>query len=119
MAGSEAEPVLGIDLGTTNSACAVVRSGRASVVRRGDDRIVPSVVAAMPEGTWLVGSRAKRRRLVDPLNVVFSSKRLIGRRFSSPEVQEMRHRMPYQIIEGPNESVMIEVPLWYTITSFL
>jgi molecular chaperone DnaK len=109
MAASEPEPVLGIDLGTTNSACAVVRGGRASVVRRGDDRIVPSVVAAMPEGKWLVGTRAKRRRSVDPINVVFSSKRLIGRRFSSPEVQEMRNRMPYRISEGQNEAVMIEV----------
>ena len=106
---AESEPVLGIDLGTTNSACAVVRGGRASVVRRGEDRIVPSVVAAMPEGKWLVGGRAKKRRLVDPLNVVFSSKRLIGRRFSSPEVQAMRERMPYQIVEGNNEAVMIDV----------
>jgi len=105
----EQEPVLGIDLGTSNSACAVVRDGRASVVRRGDDRIVPSVVAAMPEGGWLVGTRAKRRRLVDPKNVVYSSKRMIGRRFGSLEVQQMRQRVPYSIFEGSNESVMLEV----------
>lgn len=104
----EPEPVLGIDLGTSNSACAVVRQGRASVVRRGDDRIVPSVVAAMPDGTVLVGNRAKRRRSVDPRNVVFSAKRLIGRRFSSPEVQRMRQSVPYRILEGQNEQVMIE-----------
>ena len=52
---TDQEPVLGIDLGTTNSACAVVRDGRASVVRRGDDRIIPSVVASMSDGRWLVG----------------------------------------------------------------
>ena len=86
---TDTEPVLGIDLGTTNSACAVVRGGRASVVRRGDDRIIPSVVAAMPDGRLIVGNRAKQRRAVDPAQVVFSSKRLIGRRFGSPEVQRM------------------------------
>jgi molecular chaperone DnaK len=105
---ADPEPVLGIDLGTSNSACAVVRGGRASVVRRGDDRIVPSVVAAMPDGTVLVGNRAKARRSVDPPNVVFSTKRLIGRRFTSPEVQRMRQTVSYPILEGPNEQVMIE-----------
>lgn len=106
---SEMEAVLGIDLGTSNSACAVVRAGRASVVRRGDDRIVPSVVAAVPDGPWLVGNRAKRQRAIDPTHVVYSSKRLIGRRFSAPEVQEMRSRVPYEIFEGDNESVMLRV----------
>lgn len=106
---TDTEPVLGIDLGTTNSACAVVRGGRASVVRRGDDRIIPSVVAAMPDGRLIVGNRAKQRRAVDPAQVVFSSKRLIGRRFGSPEVQRMRETMPYKIVEGPNEGVMIEL----------
>jgi molecular chaperone DnaK len=103
------EPILGIDLGTTNSACAVVRAGRASVVRRGEDRIVPSMVAVLPDGQVLVGNRAKRRRTVDPANVVFSAKRLIGRRFSSPEVRRMRQVVPYRIVEGPNESVMVEL----------
>jgi molecular chaperone DnaK len=106
---AESEPVLGIDLGTTNSACAVVRAGRASVVRRGDDRIIPSVVAAMPDGRLVVGSRAKQRRAVDPSQVVFSSKRLIGRRFGATEVQRMRETMPYGIVEGPNEAVLIEL----------
>jgi molecular chaperone DnaK len=106
---TDTEPVLGIDLGTTNSACAVVRGGRASVVRRGDDRIVPSVVAAMPDGRLIVGNRAKQRRAVDPTQVVFSAKRLIGRRFGAPEVQRMRETMPYRIVEGPNEAVLIEI----------
>ncbi len=106
---ADTEPVLGIDLGTTNSACAVVRDGRASVVRRGDDRIIPSMIAAMPDGRLIVGSRAKQRRAVDPSQVVFSSKRLIGRRFGAPEVQRMRETMPYDIVEGPNEAVLIEL----------
>jgi molecular chaperone DnaK len=101
--------VLGIDLGTTNSACAVVQDGRASVVRRGEDRIVPSVIAALPNGDILVGREAKAQRIVEPSQVVYSAKRLIGRRFSSPEVQRMMRSMPYRIVEGNNESVMIEV----------
>jgi molecular chaperone DnaK len=101
--------VLGIDLGTTNSACAIVQEGRASVVRRGQDRIVPSVVAMKHDGTVAVGSEAKRQRVVDPVNVVFSAKRLIGRRYNSPEVQRMRNTVPYRIAEGNNESVMVEV----------
>jgi molecular chaperone DnaK len=103
------EPVLGIDLGTTNSACAVVRDGRASVVRRGEDRIVPSVVAALPDGSIVVGNRAKRRRAIDPTQVVYSAKRLIGRRFSQPEVQRMKSLVPYTIREGNNESVVVEL----------
>ena len=101
--------VLGIDLGTTNSACAVVQDGRASVVRRGEDRIVPSVVAALQNGQLAVGREAKMQRAIDPTQVVYSAKRLIGRRFSSPEVQRMRRSVPYRIVEGANESVMIEL----------
>jgi molecular chaperone DnaK len=100
--------VLGIDLGTTNSACAIVRDGRASVVRRGQDRIIPSIVAIGRDGTVVVGNEAKRLRAVDPRNVIFSAKRLIGRRFGSPEVQTMARTASYAIVEGPNESVMIE-----------
>ena len=103
------ELVLGIDLGTTNSACAIVREGRASVVRLGEDRIVPSVVAALPDGSIVVGNRAKRRRSIDPTQVVYSAKRLIGRRFSSPEVQRMCSTVPYEIREGNNETVVVEL----------
>ena len=103
------EIVLGIDLGTSNSACAVVRQGRAQVVRRGEDRIVPSVVASLPDGRVVVGAQAKRERAAHPTQVVYSAKRLIGRRFSSSEVQRMSQTVPYGIIEGDNESVMVEL----------
>lgn len=100
---------LGIDLGTSNSACAVVQDGRAKVVRRGEDRIIPSVVAAQDDGSLLVGQEAKHYRAVDPRRVVFSAKRLIGRRFASPEVQRMAGSVPYRIVEGPSESVMVDL----------
>jgi molecular chaperone DnaK len=106
---AETNIVLGIDLGTTNSACAVVQDGRASVVRRGEDRIVPSVIAALANGQIAVGREAKLQRAIDPSQVVYSAKRLIGRRFSSPEVQRMMRSVPYRIVEGNNESVMIEI----------
>lgn len=100
---------LGIDLGTSNSACAVVKDGRAKVVRRGPDRIVPSVVALRQDGTLVVGQSAKNLRAIDPSRVIFSAKRLIGRRFGSPEVHRMIHAVPYRIVEGPSESVMVEL----------
>jgi molecular chaperone DnaK len=100
--------VLGIDLGTSNSACAIVQDGRASVIRRGDDRIIPSVVGSHEDGSIVVGSEAKRLRSVSPAEVVYSTKRLIGRRFSSAEVQRMKESVPYSIVEGNNESVMVE-----------
>jgi molecular chaperone DnaK len=101
--------VLGIDLGTTNSACAVVQGGKASVIRRGDDRIVPSVVGVREDNSIIVGNEAKRLRTVRPSDVVFSTKRLIGRRFSSDEVQRTVSNVAYRILEGPNESVMVEL----------
>lgn len=101
--------MLGIDLGTTNSAVAVVQEGRASVVRRGEDRIVPSMVAALPDGSLVVGNEAKRRRSVDPAQVVYSAKRLIGRRFGAADVQRMARTVPYKIVEGANEAVAIEL----------
>ncbi|MGB1700446.1 MAG: Hsp70 family protein, partial [Nannocystaceae bacterium] len=99
--------MLGIDLGTTNSACAVVQAGSASVVRRGEDRIIPSMIAARADGSMAVGLEAKRERILDPVNAIYSAKRLIGRRFSSPEVTKMIETVPYKIFEGRNESVMV------------
>ncbi|MEE9385617.1 MAG: Hsp70 family protein [Nannocystaceae bacterium] len=103
------EIVLGIDLGTTNSACAIVHEGRASVVRRGAERIIPSVVAAMADGSIVVGAEARRQLASNPSQVVFGAKRLIGRRFGSPQVQRMRRVVPYRIVEGSNETVMVEL----------
>ena len=104
---SSGQLVLGIDLGTTNSACAVVQDGRASVVRRGEERIIPSMIAMRTDGSMAVGLDAKRERLLDPTNAIYSAKRLIGRRYSSPEVQKMIETVPYRIVEGRNESVMV------------
>ncbi len=67
------------------------------------------MVAALPDGRIVVGNRAKARRELDPRNVIYSAKRLIGRRFSSPEVERMRRTVPYRILEGDNEQILVEL----------
>ena len=100
--------VLGIDLGTSNSVGAVMQGDRVIIVPDAEgNRIHPSVVSFHPSGTVICGHKAKARRIVDPENTVFSMKRLMGRRFGSPEVRAVRARAPYVIKEGPNEQPMI------------
>src|ERR1041385_9227304 len=102
MAGPE--PVIGIDLGTSNSVVAVVQDGKVVVLPDAEGRrIHPSVVSFHSNGTVLVGEKAKRRRIVAPKNTIFSAKRLIGRRYLSAEVRTAVARMPYPIKEGPNQ----------------
>src|SRR5689334_6701562 len=104
-----AEPVIGIDLGTSNSVVAVVQDGKVIVIPDSEGRRVhPSVVSFHSNGTILVGEKAKRRRIIDPRNTVFSAKRLIGRRFMSAEVRTAVARMPYIIKEGPNQQPIVE-----------
>jgi molecular chaperone DnaK len=100
--------VLGIDLGTSNSVGAVMQGDRVIIVPDAEgNRIHPSVVSFHPSGNVICGHKAKARRIVDPENTVFSMKRLMGRRFGSPEVRAVRARAPYVIKEGPNEQPMI------------
>ena len=90
-----AQPVVGIDLGTSNTVIAVVHQKKATIIAdRKGNRIHPSVVSFHPNGTVLVGEEAKRRRIVDPKNTLFSAKRLIGRSFSSEPVQSSLSRCP-------------------------
>jgi molecular chaperone DnaK len=99
---------VGIDLGTTNTCVAVVHSGRA--VALADDhgrRLIPSIVSFHPSGQVLVGDAAKQRRLNDPKNTIYSVKRLLGRRWSAPEVQRLRQQLPFELVEGPRESVSV------------
>ncbi len=104
-----AEHVLGIDLGTSNSVAAAVLDGSPRVLCDADDRgPQPSIVSFHPTGSILVGHDAKRRRLIDPHNTIFSAKRLIGRPFSSPEVTEMARRVPFSIVGGDNDQTIIE-----------
>lgn len=102
--------VVGIDLGTSTSAVAIVESGMAKVIpNEHGEKIIPSVVSFMDDGTRIVGSQAKKRLILDPDNTVYSAKRLIGRKFFSSEVKKAQAVCAYKIIEGQNQGVMIEI----------
>ncbi len=102
--------VIGIDLGTSTSIVAVVENGKpATVPNAAGERIIPSVVSFLDASNVIVGTEAKKRVVVEPRTTVYSSKRLIGRKFFSGEVKKAQMVMPYEIVEGPNDSVRIKV----------
>ncbi|MBU0597061.1 molecular chaperone DnaK [Patescibacteria group bacterium] len=91
--------ILGIDLGTTNSAMAIVEGGQPKVLENKEgNRTTPSVVAITKTGERLVGQLAKRQATTNPQNTLFSIKRLVGRRFNDAEVQDVKKHAPYEII---------------------
>jgi molecular chaperone DnaK len=96
------EPVIGIDLGTTNSAVATVRDGVPRVIpNRSGQLLTPSIVAVAKNGKRLVGALAKRQAITNAENTVYAAKRLIGRRWGSKEVEDARRVLPYQLAAGP------------------
>ncbi|KKU45934.1 MAG: Chaperone protein DnaK, partial [Parcubacteria group bacterium GW2011_GWB1_46_8] len=100
--------ILGIDLGTTNSAVAIMEGGQPRVLENSEgNRLTPSVVAVSKSGEKLVGVTAKRQAIVNPTNTIFSVKRLIGRRFSDAVIQHDRKLLPYEIKEGSNGSLEV------------
>ena len=107
--------VLGIDLGTTNSAMAIVEIGQPRVLENKEGmRTAPSVVAVGKNGERYVGVTAKRQAVTNPANTIFSVKRLIGRRFSDAEVQNDKKLLPYEIREGSNGDVEVKMQdKWY------
>jgi molecular chaperone DnaK (HSP70) len=100
---------LGIDLGTTNSVCAYLKRGAPEVIAIRSRDSTSSVLAAGRRGELLVGEQAKARGELDPANVIYSVKRFVGRRFSSPEVRAVLERLqlPYQVEEGADGDVAI------------
>src|SRR3989338_10217655 len=90
--------IIGIDLGTTNSAVAVIEGGAPKILENAEgNRTTPSVVAISKTGERTVGLLAKRQSITNPKNTIFSVKRLIGRKFSDPEVQNDKKWLPYEI----------------------
>ncbi len=101
--------ILGIDLGTTNSAMAVVEGGSPTIVENKEGaRTTPSMVAISKTNERLVGLLAKRQAVTNPQNTLFSIKRLIGRHFNDPEVQRDLKTLPYKIIQA-GEGVKVEM----------
>lgn len=107
--------ILGIDLGTTNSAMAVIHGGNPKIIENKEgNRTTPSMVAVSKSGDRLVGLLAKRQAVTNPKNTLFSIKRLIGRKFNDPEVAKDRKLMPYEIRESSNGGVEILMQeKWY------
>jgi molecular chaperone DnaK len=101
---------IGIDLGTTNSAVAVVQRGERIVIPNQEgNRTTPSVVAFTDKGERLAGQVAKRQAITNPEQTIFSIKRLMGRKFNSREVQEAIKKLPYKIVEAPNGDAHVEI----------
>ncbi len=102
--------IIGIDLGTTNSAAAVIEGGKPKLMPTAEGgKLVPSMVAETKSGERLVGQLAKRQAVTNPKNTVFSVKRLIGRRFDDEEVTRDKKLMPYEIVEGKNDAVEVKI----------
>src|SRR3989338_7502816 len=100
--------ILGIDLGTTNSAMAIVEGGEPRVLESKEgNRTTPSMVGLVKSGERLAGLLAKRQAVTNPTNTLFSIKRLIGRTFTDAEVKRDREWLPYETKEGANGGVEI------------
>ena len=92
--------IIGIDLGTTNSAFAYMVAGKPEVITNAEgDRTTPSVVAVAKKGERLVGKVAQRQRVTNPKNTIYGIKRLIGRKFEDKEIQRDLDIMPYKIVK--------------------
>jgi molecular chaperone DnaK len=103
--------VIGIDLGTTNSAVAVMEGGEPTIISTAEGgRLCPSVVGFNKNGERLIGQVAKRQAVVNPENTIFSIKRLMGRRADEPEVGRAKEILPYKIVSGPNGDARVHIP---------
>ncbi|MEK9173335.1 MAG: molecular chaperone DnaK [Patescibacteria group bacterium] len=107
--------IIGIDLGTTNSAVAVVKGGEATILENSEgNRTTPSIVAMSKSGERIAGTLAKRQAVTNPQNTIFSVKRLIGRKWTDPEVQRDKAWLPYEIKESGSGGVDVKMgDKWY------
>ena len=103
-------PMIGIDLGTTNSCAAVVKDKKPFVIpSREGYNTIPSIVAINEKGRVIVGHPAKGQLLINPKNTVYGAKRLVGRQFSSNVVQELAGRFAYQIVAGARGEAAVQL----------
>ncbi|MCK5313633.1 MAG: molecular chaperone DnaK [Anaerolineales bacterium] len=100
--------IIGIDLGTTNSAVAVMEGGEPTVISSSEgERLYPSVVAVNKNHERLIGRTARNQSVVNPENTVFSIKRFMGRKFDDPEVKRALSYVPYEVAKAPNGDVRV------------
>jgi molecular chaperone DnaK len=110
VSGGSTKPVVGIDLGTTNSCVALLEGTGVTVIPNPDGgRTTPSVVAFLKQSERLVGPMAKRQAATNPEGTVYAVKRLMGRKFSSPEVARHRSLCSYPTVEATNGDVRISI----------
>ncbi len=101
---------VGIDLGTTNTVVSVVEDAVPRIVPLSTvDGLLPSVVSFLPNDEVIVGHEARARRAVDPENTIFSVKRIVGRPWGSEFVEEARAKVAFSLVEGPRQSVSVDV----------
>ena len=101
---------IGIDLGTTNSCVAVMEGGSATVIANSEGaRTTPSVVAVNDSGERLIGQVARRQAVTNPKNTIFAVKRLIGRKYDSPEVSKAIKVLPYEIVKANNGDAWVKL----------
>jgi len=104
------EKVIGIDLGTTNSCVAILESGAPVVIpNRGGYKTTPSMVAITEGGKRLVGHIAKRQAVTNAENTVYAAKRVIGRKWATPQVKHSAASCPYRVVEGPHGDARIQL----------
>src|SRR3989338_7349747 len=102
--------ILGIDLGTTNSAMAIVEGGEPTIIENSDGaRTTPSVVAISKTGERLVGQIAKRQSVTNPQNTIFGIKRFMGHSFKEEHVQKDKEMVPYEVKDGPDGGVLVKM----------
>ena len=102
--------VIGIDLGTTNSAMAVMEAGEPEIIPNAEGgRTTPSMVAVTAQGERLVGTVAKRQAVTNPSDTIFSVKRLMGRKFEDAEVAHLRDIAPFEITKAPNGDALVKM----------
>ncbi len=107
--------ILGIDLGTTNSAMAVVEGGEPRVLENAEGaRTTPSIVAIGKTGERIVGTLAKRQSVTNPLNTIFQIKRFIGHSFDEPEVQKDKDSVPFEMRKAEKGGIEVKMSdKWY------
>jgi molecular chaperone DnaK len=100
--------IIGIDLGTTNSAVSIIEAGQPKIIENIEgNRTTPSIVAFSKSGERLVGLLAKRQSVTNPENTIYGIKRFMGHKFSDPEILKNREHLPFKIAEGTDSGVEV------------
>jgi molecular chaperone DnaK len=102
--------IIGIDLGTTNSCVAIMDGDKPKIIENAEGaRTTPSMIGFTKDGERLVGQPAKRQAVTNPDKTLYAIKRLIGRKFSEPEVRKMKEKSPFKIVEGEGGAAWVEI----------